>query len=239
MGQKTDPRGFRLVVRKNWSSRWFARNKKLYAKTLMEDIMIRDYVMRHYGRKALIDSVFIERPSKKMKVTVYAARPGVLIGKKGGGIDELRSKLQDITSLPLHLNVEEVRKPELHAQIVANQIAQQLERRVSFRRVMKRGLQSAMRAGALGVKIRVSGRLNGADIARPEWYREGRVPLHTIRADLGYAISPAKTTYGILGVKVWICQNQSLKKNSKNNRRNDNHAKRKLRIKDSKVTTKE
>ena len=203
MGQKIDPRGFRLAVNKDWSSRWFA-NTSSFAGILQEDIDIRQYIMKKYGRRAAIGRVLIERPAKSIKVTVFTARPGVLIGKKGEGIEQIKQELQKKTAVPLHVNVEEIRKPELNAQIVADQVAQQIEKRVAFRRAMKRGMQTTMKAGAIGIKIMVSGRLNGVDIARSEWYREGRVPLHTLRANVEYATSEALTTYGIIGIKVWI-----------------------------------
>lgn len=206
MGQKIDPRGFRLAVTKangGWSSLWYADNKD-FARILQEDIKIREYVMKKYGRRASIGKVLIERPAKSIKVTIFTARPGVIIGKKGEGIEQLKASLQVMTNVPLHLNVEEIRRPELSAQIVADQVAQQIEKRIAFRRAMKRAMQTTMKAGALGVKIMTSGRLNGVDIARSEWYREGRVPLHTLRADVDYATSEALTTYGLIGIKVWI-----------------------------------
>ena len=203
MGQKIDPRGFRLVVTKDWSSRWFASTNN-FAAILLEDIKIRAYIMKKYGRRAAIGRVLIERPAKSIKVTVYTARPGVLIGKKGEGIEQIKLELQKMTSVPLHLNVEEIRKPELNAQIVGDQVAQQIEKRIAFRRAMKRAIQTTMKAGAIGVKVMASGRLNGIDIARSEWYREGRVPLHTLKANVEYATSEALTTYGIIGIKVWI-----------------------------------
>lgn len=203
MGQKIDPRGFRLALNKNWSSRWFA-NTASFAKILEEDIDIRQYIVKKYGRRAAIGHVLIERPAKSIKVTVFTARPGVLIGKKGEGIEQIKQDLQKKTDVPLHLNVEEIRKPELNAQIVADQVAAQIEKRVAFRRAMKRGMQTTMKAGAFGIKIMASGRLNGVDIARSEWYREGRVPLHTLKANVEYATSEALTTYGIIGIKVWI-----------------------------------
>lgn len=203
MGQKIDPRGFRLAMNKDWSSRWFASTNN-FAAILQEDLAIREYIIKKYGRRAAIGRVLIERPAKSIKVTVFTARPGVLIGKKGEGIEQIKQDLQKKTKVPLHLNVEEIRKPELNSQIVADQVAQQIEKRVAFRRAMKRGMQTTMKAGAIGVKIMVSGRLNGVDIARSEWYREGRVPLHTLRADVDYATSEALTTYGIIGIKVWI-----------------------------------
>lgn len=203
MGQKIDPRGFRLAVTKDWSSRWFA-NTNNFASTLQEDIKIRQYLMKKYGRRAAIGRVLIERPAKSIKVTVFTARPGVLIGKKGEGIEQIKLELQKMTSVSLHLNVEEIRKPELNAQIVGDQVSQQIEKRIAFRRAMKRAMQTTMKAGAVGIKIMASGRLNGVDIARSEWYREGRVPLHTLKANVEYATSEALTTYGIIGIKVWI-----------------------------------
>lgn len=203
MGQKIDPRGFRLAITKDWSSRWFANNQS-FASNLEEDIKIREYLVKKVGRRAAVGRVVIERPAKSIKVTVFTARPGVIIGKKGEGIEQLKKELQKFTSVPLHVNVEEIRKPELNAQIVADQVAQQLEKRVAFRRAMKRSMQSAMKLGAEGIKIETSGRLNGIEIARSEWYREGRVPLHTLRADVEYSTAEALTTYGIIGVKVWI-----------------------------------
>ena len=203
MGQKIDPRGFRLQVTKDWSSRWFANNQS-FASNLIEDIKIREFLMKKFGRRAAIGRVIIERPAKSIKVTMFTARPGVVIGKKGEGIEQIKKELQTMTTVPLHVNVEEIRKPELNAQIVGDQVAQQLEKRVAFRRAMKRSMQAAMKLGAQGIKIETSGRLNGIEIARSEWYREGRVPLHTIRADVEYATSEALTTYGIIGIKVWI-----------------------------------
>ena len=203
MGQKIDPRGFRLQVTKDWSSRWFANNQS-FASNLIEDIKIREFLMKKFGRRAAIGRVIIERPAKSIKVTMFTARPGVVIGKKGEGIEQIKKELQTMTTVPLHVNVEEIRKPELNAQIVGDQVAQQLEKRVAFRRAMKRSMQAAMKLGAQGIKIETSGRLNGIEIARSEWYREGRVPLHTLRADLDYGVFEATTTYGIIGVKVWI-----------------------------------
>ncbi len=203
MGQKINPTGYRLQVTKDWSSRWFANNQS-FASNLAEDIEIREYIMKKYGRRAAVGRVVIERPAKSIKVTIFTARPGVIIGKKGEGIEQIKKELQKFTSVPLHVNVEEIRKPELNAKIVGDQVAQQIEKRVAFRRAMKRSMQAAMKLGALGIKIETSGRLNGVDIARSEWYREGRVPLHTLRADVDYATSEALTTYGIIGIKVWI-----------------------------------
>jgi small subunit ribosomal protein S3 len=203
MGQKIDPRGFRLVVTKDWSSRWFAHSNN-FAKLLQEDIKIREILTKKFGRRASIGRILIERPAKSVKVTLFTARPGVIIGKKGEGIEQIKQELQKIASVPLHLNVEEIRKPELNAHIVADQIAIQLEKRIAFRRAMKRAMQTSMKMGAIGIKIETSGRLNGIEIARSEWYREGRVPLHTLRANVDYSTAEALTTYGIIGIKVWI-----------------------------------
>ena len=202
MGQKVNPVGMRLQVNRTWDSRWYADDKD-YGNLLLEDLKIRDFVHKE-AKQAGISRVIIERPHKKARVTIHAARPGVIIGKKGADIEVLRKKLAQFTDSELHLNIVEVRKPELDAQLVAESIAQQLERRVSFRRAMKRAVQNAMRMGALGIRVNVAGRLGGAEIARTEWYREGRVPLHTLRADIDYALSEATTPYGIIGVKVWI-----------------------------------
>lgn len=203
MGQKIDPRGFRLVITKDWSSRWYANNQS-FASNLIEDIKIREFIMKKFGRRAAVGRVVIERPAKSIKVTMFTARPGVVIGKKGEGIEQIKKELQAMTTVPLHVNVEEIKKPELNAQIVGDQVAQQLEKRIAFRRAMKRSMQAAMKLGAQGIKIETSGRLNGIEIARSEWYREGRVPLHTLRADVEYATAEALTTYGIIGIKVWI-----------------------------------
>ncbi|MCC5957938.1 MAG: 30S ribosomal protein S3 [Rhodobacteraceae bacterium] len=202
MGQKVNPIGMRLQVNRTWDSRWFAESKD-YGDLLLEDLKIRDFI--HDECKAAgISRVIIERPHKKCRVTIHTARPGVIIGKKGADIETLRKKLANLTSSDLHLNIVEIRKPELDAQLVAESICQQLERRVSFRRAMKRSVQNAMRMGALGIRVNLAGRLGGAEIARTEWYREGRVPLHTLRADIDHAHSEAHTAYGIIGVKVWI-----------------------------------
>jgi len=203
MGQKIDPRGFRLAVTRDWNSRWFASSKN-FASTLIEDLRIKEFLTEKLGRKASVGRIVIERPAKSIKITLFTARPGVIIGKKGEGIEQLKLQLQKMTKLPLHLNVEEIKKPELNAKIVADQVAMQIEKRIAFRRAMKKAMQSAMKLGALGIKIETSGRLNGADMARSEWYREGRVPLHTLKAEVDYATGEALTTYGILGVKVWI-----------------------------------
>jgi small subunit ribosomal protein S3 len=202
MGQKVNPIGMRLQVNRTWDSRWFAESKD-YGNLLLEDLKIRDFISEEC-KQAGVSRVIIERPHKKCRVTIHTARPGVIIGKKGADIETLRKKLANLTDSDLHLNIVEVRKPELDAQLVAESICQQLERRVSFRRAMKRAVQNAMRMGALGIRVNLAGRLGGAEIARTEWYREGRVPLHTLRADIDHAHSEAKTAYGIIGVKVWI-----------------------------------
>ena len=202
MGQKIHPIGFRLAVTRNWSSRWFA-NSKSFPVMLNEDIKVREYLKKKLAH-ASVGRVVIERPAKNARITVFSARPGVVIGKKGEDIEHLKSDLQKILGGQVHVNIEEIRKPETDAQLIADSIAQQLEKRIMFRRAMKRAMQNAMRLGAQGIKIMSSGRLNGAEIARREWYREGRVPLHTLRADIDYGTSEAKTTYGIIGVKVWV-----------------------------------
>jgi small subunit ribosomal protein S3 len=202
MGQKVNPIGLRLGINRTWDSRWFAE-KGEYAKLLHEDLKIRERIFK--GRtQAGISKVVIERPHKKCRISVHTARPGILIGKKGSDIEKLRSELSSLTESEVQLNIVEVRKPEIDAKLVADGIAQQLERRVAFRRAMKRAVQSAMRLGALGIRINCAGRLGGAEIARMEWYREGRVPLHTLRADIDYGTSLARTAYGIIGIKVWV-----------------------------------
>ncbi len=207
MGQKVNPIGLRLGINRTWDSRWFADAD--YAKQLHEDFKIREYLKKKLA-VAGISRVIVERPAKKARITIHSARPGVVIGKKGQDIDVLKNELQKMTGGEVHLNIVEVRKPELDAQLVAESIAQQLERRVSFRRAMKRSVQSAMRQGAEGIRINCGGRLGGAEIARVEWYREGRVPLHTLRADVDYGTSTAHTTYGACGVKVWIFKGEIL-----------------------------
>ena len=202
MGHKVHPTGIRLGIAKDWNSKWFA-NKGDYAKYLVADIKVRDMLKKKLAA-AGISKIQIERPAKTARVTIHTARPGVVIGKKGEDIEKLRKEVSDMMGVPTHINVNEVRKPELDAQLVAESIAQQLERRIMFRRAMKRSVGNAMRLGALGIKINVSGRLNGAEIARSEWSREGRVPLHTLRADIDYGFAEAKTTYGIIGIKVWV-----------------------------------
>ena len=202
MGQKVNPIGMRLGVNRTWESRWYA-GKGEYAGLLHEDLKIRDTLMRDL-RQAGVARVVIERPHKKCRVTIHSARPGVIIGKKGADIEKLKTKIAKMTSSEIVVNIVEVRKPEVDAQLVAESIAQQLERRVGFRRAMKRAVQSAMRLGALGIRINCGGRLGGAEIARTEWYREGRVPLHTLRANIDYGVAEAMTAYGICGVKIWI-----------------------------------
>ncbi|SFL36880.1 30S ribosomal protein S3 [Shimia haliotis] len=202
MGNKVNPIGMRLQVNRTWDSRWYADTKD-YGDLLLEDLKIREFIKTEC-KQAGIARVIIERPHKKCRVTVHTARPGVIIGKKGADIETLRKKIASMTDSELHLNIVEVRKPELDATLVGESIAQQLERRVSFRRAMKRAVQNAMRMGALGIRVNVAGRLGGAEIARTEWYREGRVPLHTLRADIDYAHVEATTAYGIIGIKTWI-----------------------------------
>jgi small subunit ribosomal protein S3 len=208
MGQKVNPIGMRLQVNRTWDSRWYADTKD-YGNLLLEDLKLRDFIRKECVQ-AGVSKIIIERPHRKCRVTIHTARPGVIIGKKGADIETLRKKLANMTASELHLNIVEVRKPELDAQLVAESITQQLERRVSFRRAMKRAVQNAMRMGALGIRVNVAGRLGGAEIARTEWYREGRVPLHTLRADIDYALHEAKTPYGIIGVKVWIFKGEIL-----------------------------
>ena len=202
MGQKVQPNGMRLGVIREHNAKWYASNQD-YSINLVQDLKIREYLDGKL-KSAAVSEVTIERPAQNVNVTIHTARPGIVIGKKGEDIDRMRKAITDMTGLPTQVSVEEIRKPEVDAQLVGAGICQQLEKRVMFRRAMKRSVQSAMRAGALGVKVMISGRLNGAEIARSEWYREGRVPLHTLRADIDYATSEALTTYGIIGVKVWI-----------------------------------
>src|SRR5690554_7167746 len=208
MGQKINPIGFRLGINRTWDSRWYA-NTGEYGKLLHEDLKIREYLEKEL-KQAAVSKIVIERPHKKCRVTIHAARPGLIIGKKGADIEKLRKKLTEMTKVDTHLNIVEVRKPEIDATLIAQSIAQQLERRVAFRRAMKRAVQSAMRLGAEGIRINCSGRLGGAEIARMEWYREGRVPLHTLRADVDYGVATAFTTYGTCGVKVWIFKGEIL-----------------------------
>jgi small subunit ribosomal protein S3 len=201
MGQKVNPIGLRLGINRTWESRWYAGDN--YAPMLHEDLKIRGFLQKRLAQ-AGVSRVVIERPAKKARITIHTARPGVVIGKKGADIEKLRKELGKITNSDVHLNIVEIRKPEIDAQLVAEGVAQQLERRVSSRRAMKRAVQSAMRLGAQGIRINCGGRLGGAEIARTVWYREGRVPLHTLRAHVDYGCAEARTTYGICGVKVWI-----------------------------------
>ncbi|MBN9000267.1 MAG: 30S ribosomal protein S3 [Rhizobiales bacterium] len=208
MGQKVNPIGLRLGINRTWDSRWFA-NKGEYGKLLHEDQRIREALMKEL-KQAAVSKIVIERPHKKCRVTIHSARPGIVIGKKGADIDKLRKLVGKLTDSEVHINIVEVRKPEIDANLVAASIAQQLERRVAFRRAMKRSVQSAMRLGAEGIRINASGRLGGAEIARLEWYREGRVPLHTLRADIDYGTATAHTAYGTCGIKVWIFKGEIL-----------------------------
>ncbi len=208
MGQKIHPTGFRLAVARNWSSRWYAGNTN-FATMLNEDLKARAYLKKKL-KNASVGEVVIERPARNARFTIYSSRPGVVIGKKGEDIEVLRTELAKIMGVPVHVNIEEIRKPEIDAQLIADSITQQLERRIMFRRAMRRAMQNAMRLGAQGIKIMSAGRLNGVEIARTEWYREGRVPLHTLRADVDYATSEALTTYGIIGVKVWVYKGDRL-----------------------------
>ncbi len=208
MGQKINPIGLRLGVNRTWDSRWFS-NKNEYGKLLHEDMKIRDVLMKGL-KQAAISKIVIERPHRKCRVNIHSARPGVVIGKKGADIDKLRKQVSKLTNSEVAINIVEVRKPEIDATLVAESIAQQLERRVAFRRAMKRAVQSAMRLGAEGIRINCSGRLGGAEIARLEWYREGRVPLHTLRADVDYGVATAHTAYGTCGIKVWIFKGEIL-----------------------------
>ena len=208
MGQKIHPTGFRLAISRNWASRWYANNRD-FAGMLAEDIKVREYLKAKL-KNASVSRVLIERPAKNARITIFSARPGVVIGKKGEDIENLKRDLAKQLGVPVAVNIEEVRKPEIDAKLIADSITQQLEKRIMFRRAMKRAMQNAMRLGALGIKIMSSGRLNGIEIARCEWYREGRVPLHTLRADIDYGTSEAQTTYGIIGVKVWVYKGDTL-----------------------------
>ena len=208
MGQKVHPIGIRLGIVKDHASVWYAESRN-YAKNLISDLEVRAYILKALDH-ASVSRVVIERPAQTARITIHTARPGIVIGKKGEDVDKLRRKLSEKMGVPVHINIEEIRKPDLDARLVAQNVAQQLERRVMFRRAMKRVVQNAMRQGAEGIKVQISGRLGGAEIARTEWYREGRVPLHTLRADIDYATYEASTTYGILGVKVWIFKGEIL-----------------------------
>ncbi len=202
MGQKVHPIGFRLGITKDWTSKWYADSKH-YADLLITDLQVREFLKKRLSQ-ASVSRIQINRPAKNAHITVHTARPGLVIGKKGEDIDALRKEVSALMGIPVHISIEEIRKPELDAQLVAEGIAQQLERRIMFRRAMKRAVQNAMRLGAEGIKVNVAGRLNGAEIARSEWYREGRVPLHTLRADIDYGFAEAHTTYGVIGVKTWV-----------------------------------
>jgi small subunit ribosomal protein S3 len=202
MGQKVHPTGIRLGIVKDWTSKWYADSKH-YADLLNNDLTVREFLKKKLSQ-ASVSRIQIDRPANNAHITVHTARPGLVIGKKGEDIDALRAEVSNMMGIPVHMSIEEIRKPELDAQLVAESIAQQLERRVMFRRAMKRAVQNAMRLGAEGIKVNIGGRLNGAEIARSEWYREGRVPLHTLRADIDYGFAEAGTTYGIIGVKVWV-----------------------------------
>lgn len=202
MGQKVNPNGIRLGITKDWTSKWYADSQN-YANYLNTDIQIREILTKKL-KGAAVSRIQIERPAKNAKIAIHAARPGVIIGKKGGEVEALRDEVAKVMKVPVHITIEEIRKPELDARLVAESIAQQLERRIMFRRAMKRAVQSTTRAGAKGIKVCLAGRLAGAEIARTEWYREGRVPLHTFRADIDYGTAVANTTYGVIGVKVWI-----------------------------------
>jgi len=208
MGQKIHPVGFRLPVTRNWASRWYASNQN-FAAMLAEDLKVRDYLKTRL-KSAAVSRILIERPAKNARITIYSARPGVVIGKKGEDIENLKAELTRRLGVPVAVNIEEVRKPEIDAQLIADSITQQLEKRIMFRRAMKRAMQNAMRLGAQGIKLMSSGRLNGIEIARCEWYREGRVPLHTLKADIDYGFSEAKTTYGVIGVKCWVYRGDRL-----------------------------
>jgi small subunit ribosomal protein S3 len=211
MGQKINPIGFRLAVNRNWSSRWYA-NSRQFPAMLAEDIKVRDFLKRKLAH-ASVGRVLIERPAKDARITIFSARPGVVIGKKGEEIEALKAELRRLMGVQqVHVNIEEIRKPEIDAQLIADSIAQQLEKRIMFRRAMKRAMQNAMRLGAQGIKIMSAGRLNGIEIARTEWYREGRVPLHTLRADIDYGFGEAKTTYGVIGIKVWVYKGEVVPK---------------------------
>ncbi|MCB1959700.1 MAG: 30S ribosomal protein S3 [Rhodocyclaceae bacterium] len=211
MGQKIHPTGFRLAVTRDWTARWYA-SKRDYAKTLADDLAVRDFLKKRLAH-ASVGRILIERPAKNARITLFSARPGVVIGKKGEDIEKLKAELQQMMGVAVHVNIEEVRKPETDAQLIAQSIAQQLERRIMFRRAMKRAIQNAMRLGVQGIKIMSAGRLNGIEIARTEWYREGRVPLHTLRANIDYGVAEAKTTYGIIGIKVWVYKGEVLGRN--------------------------
>lgn len=212
MGQKVHPKGIRLGIVEDWNSKWYADGN--YADLLNQDITARKY-LKNKLMQAAVSRILIERPAKNARITIFSARPGVIIGKKGGGVEGIKHEMTKLLGVPVHVNIEEIRKPEVESILVAESVAQQLENRVMFRRAMKRAVSSALKAGAKGIKICVSGRLGGAEIARSEWYREGRVPLHTFRANVDYGTAQAKTTYGIIGVKVWIFKGEVLPQKKK------------------------
>jgi small subunit ribosomal protein S3 len=214
MGQKVHPIGIRLGIVKDWTSTWYADSDN-YANFLNQDLKMRDFIKRKL-KHASVSRIQIQRPANNAAITIHTARPGIVIGKKGEDIEKLRAEVAREMGVPVHINIEEVRKPEVDAQLVAESVAQQLERRIMFRRAMKRAVGNAMRLGAQGIKIMVAGRLNGAEIARTEWYREGRVPLHTLRADIDYGFTEANTTYGVIGVKVWVFKGEILDRDEQN-----------------------
>ncbi len=214
MGQKVHPIGMRLGIVKDWASTWYAGSEQ-YADFLNQDLQTRDFIKQKL-KHASVSRISIERPANNAAITIHTARPGIVIGKKGEDIERLRAEVSRKMGIPVHINIEEVRKPEIEAQLVAESVAQQLERRIMFRRAMKRAVGNAMRLGAQGIKIMVAGRLNGAEIARTEWYREGRVPLHTLRADIDYGLTEANTTYGVIGVKVWVFKGEILGRDEQN-----------------------
>ncbi|CAB1274819.1 30S ribosomal protein S3 [Candidatus Nitrosacidococcus tergens] len=219
MGQKVHPTGVRLGIIRDWNSKWYASGNQ-FGELLSNDLAVRSYLSKKLAN-ALVSNIYIERPARSARITIHTARPGIVIGKKGEDINILRQEVASIMGIPVHINIQEIRKPELDSTLVAVSIAQQLERRIMFRRAMKRAVTNAMRVGAQGVRVKVSGRLNGAEIARSEWYREGRIPLHTLRADIDYGFSEAKTTYGILGVKVWIFKGEIFEQQNSNSVREE------------------
>ncbi len=222
MGQKVNPTGIRLGISKDWTAKWYA-NSRDYSDFLNADLKIREY-LREKLKRASVSRIQIDRPARNARIAIHSARPGVIIGKKGGEVDELRDEISKMIKVPVHITIEEIRKPEMDAYLVAQNVAQQLERRVMFRRAMKRAVQTTMKCGALGVRINVGGRLGGAEIARTEWYREGRVPLHTFRADIDYGTARANTTYGVIGIKVWIFKGEVHKKDADSQAEETNQA---------------
>tara|TARA_B100000029_G_C17587264_1_gene961520 strand:- start:2217 stop:2936 length:720 start_codon:yes stop_codon:yes gene_type:complete len=237
MGQKVHPTGIRLGIATDWNSKWYA-NKREFPKFLMDDIKIREYLNKEL-KQASISKIVIERPTKEAVITIFSSRPGIVIGKKGEDIEKYRDKISTILGInkkTVKINVKEIRKPELDAKLVSEGIAQQLERRIMYRRAMKRAVTNTMRLGALGIKVNVAGRLNGAEIARSEWYREGRVPLHTLKANIDFGFSEAQTTYGIIGIKVWIYQEQVIDEDEHDNEKNTKS--KKIKTENKNVTTK-